>query len=242
MRLLSYNIHKGVGGSDRRYRLNRVLDVIRAEEPDVVCLQEVDFNVKRSNFDNQPDLLANGLRMNSVLYQLNVPHREGGYGNLILSRWPIRQQHHLCLRLRKRKPRGAQLVVIDTPQGALRLVNWHLGLAERERRWQTARLLGHALFTELSALPTLIAGDYNDWRNTLGKHRFAAHRFEQVTDPITKFRSFPAFLPLASLDKVYRRGPVRVDHAGLVRSRLARKASDHLPLCVDFRLGTNGCC
>ena len=236
MRLLSYNIHKGVGGSDRRYRLTRILDVVRAEEPDVVCLQEVDFNVKRSNFDNQPALLADGLRAGSVLYQLNVPHRDGGYGNLILSRWPIRQQHHLSLRLHRRKPRGAQLVVIDTPQGPLHLVNWHLGLAEKERRWQTTHLLEHPRFREHSHLPTLIAGDYNDWRNTLGRHRFAPHQFEQVTAPVKQFRSFPAFLPLASLDKVFRRGAVRIGNAGIVRSRLAGKASDHLPLVVDFHI------
>jgi endonuclease/exonuclease/phosphatase family metal-dependent hydrolase len=240
MRLLTYNIHKGVGGSDRRYRLQRILDVLRAEEPDLVCLQEVDFNVKRSNFDNQPALLADGLGAFSSLYQLNVPHRDGGYGNLILSRWPIAQQHHVSLRLLHRKPRGAQVVVIDTPQGRLRLVNWHLGLAEKERRWQVSHLLHHPLFAALDALPTLIVGDFNDWRNTLGKHRFAPHRFEQVTAPVQRYRSFPAFLPLASLDKVYRRGAVRVEQSVIVRHRLARKASDHLPLCVDFRLDGSG--
>ncbi len=236
MRLLSYNIHKGVGGSDRRYRLSRILDVIRAEEPDLVCLQEVDFNVKRSNFDNQPAMLADALRVESALFQLNVPHHQGGYGNLILSRWPIQHQHHVSLRFRRRKPRGAQLVVVETPQGALHLVNWHLGLAEKERRWQVGHLLGHEQFNHRGHLPTLIAGDYNDWRNTLGKYQFTAHHFEQVTAPIRLFRSFPAFLPLASLDKVYRRGPFQIDEAVLVRHRLSRKASDHLPLRIDFRI------
>ena len=51
MRILSYNIHKGIGGRDRRYRLERVLEVIAREEPDVVCLQEVDRHVRRSRFD-----------------------------------------------------------------------------------------------------------------------------------------------------------------------------------------------
>jgi endonuclease/exonuclease/phosphatase family metal-dependent hydrolase len=236
MRLLSYNIHKGVGGSDRRYRLARILNVIRAEEPDLVCLQEVDFNVKRSNFDNQPAILADCLGVHTALYQLNVPHRQGGYGNLILSRWPIRHHYHLSLRLRRRKPRGAQLAVVDTPHGPLHLVNWHLGLAEKERRWQVGHLLGDPHFATRGELPTLIAGDYNDWRNTLGKHRFFEHSFQQITAPIRQFRSFPAFLPLASLDKVYQRGPVRIEQAGVVRHKLARKASDHLPLVVDFRL------
>jgi endonuclease/exonuclease/phosphatase family metal-dependent hydrolase len=238
MRLLTYNIHKGVGGADRRYRLDRVIDVIRAEQPDLICLQEVDFNVKRSRFDNQPDILADKLRAHASSYQLNHPRRQGGYGNLILSRWPLSVRHHVSLRYRRRKNRGAQVVVVETPEGKLRLVNWHLGLAERERRWQVSHLLGHELFEQSHHLPTLIAGDYNDWRNTLGRHRFTAHGFEQVTDPIKHFRSFPAYFPLASLDKVYRRGPLRIDEANPVRTRQARRASDHLPLVIDFRLHT----
>ena len=62
------------------------------------------------------------------------------------------------------------------------------------------------------------------------------HGFEQVTAPTKHYRSFPAFFPLAALDKVYRKGPVHVDQAGTVRTKLARRASDHLPLVVDFRL------
>lgn len=238
MRLISYNIHKGVGGSDRRYRLDRIVDVLRGEEADLVCLQEVDFNVKRSRFDDQPAILADRLQVNAALYQLNVPHHDGGYGNLLLSRWPFRSQTNLSLRLGKRKPRGAQLVVVETPQGPLHLVNWHLGLAEKERRWQVNHLLHHTTFHESAHLPTLVVGDYNDWRNTLGRHRFALHRFDQVTAPTRRFRSFPALWPVVSLDKVYRRGAVRVDQASMGRSRVARRASDHLPLVVDFTLQT----
>jgi endonuclease/exonuclease/phosphatase family metal-dependent hydrolase len=236
MRLLTYNIHKGVGGSDRRYHLGRVIEVIRAEGPDLVCLQEVDWNVPRSDYHDQPALIAKRLNAADCLYQLNVPHRQGGYGNLLLSRWPFRRVHQVSLRFRRRKPRGAQLVVVDTPEGPLHLVNWHLGLSERERRWQVRHLLHHPVFLEADHLPTLIAGDFNDWRNTLGDHTFQAHSFRQATAPARRFRSFPAFLALAALDKVFYRGPLHLRHARIVRTRLARRASDHLPLVVDFHL------
>jgi endonuclease/exonuclease/phosphatase family metal-dependent hydrolase len=235
MRLLSYNIHKGIGGRDRRYRLERVMEVIAAEEPDLVCLQEVDHNLRRSLYHNQPLLLAERLGAAAHLYQLNVPYRDGGYGNLILSRWPLQSHHHVSLRHRGRKPRGAQLVVVATPKGPLHLVNWHLGLAERERRWQVAHLLGHRLFQESAHLPTVIAGDSNDWRDKLAEHAFAAQRFEQATAPSRQFRSFPAWLALAALDKVFYRD-VRLERARIVRTALARRASDHLPLVCDFDL------
>ena len=54
MRLLTYNIHKGIGGRDRRYQLQRVIDVLEAENPDIICLQEVDRHNQRSHFDDQP--------------------------------------------------------------------------------------------------------------------------------------------------------------------------------------------
>ena len=140
MKLMTYNIHKGIGG-DRRYRLERVAAVIAAEGPDLVCLQEVDRNARRSHHDDQPAMLADRLRAETWLYQLNAPHGDGGYGNLLLSRWPIRDGRTLSLHYRQRMPRRAQLAVVETPEGPLHVVHVHFGLSERERRWQAALLL-----------------------------------------------------------------------------------------------------
>lgn len=240
MRLLSYNIHKGIGGRDRRYRLERVIGVIEEENPDLVCLQEVDHNVRRSRFHDQPKLLAEHFHAADWLTQTNVKLKNGGYGNLLLSRWPLTARHQISLRLNTKKPRGAQIAVIDTPEGALHLVHWHLGLAEAERHWQVNHLLDHALFRESSALPTLIVGDTNDWRNTLAGGPFARHGFTQVTTPISRFRSFPAYFPMGSLDKTFYRGHLTIRAARVVRTALARCASDHLPLVVDFHLSEAG--
>jgi endonuclease/exonuclease/phosphatase family metal-dependent hydrolase len=236
MRLLSYNIHKGIGGSDRRYSLERILRVIEEAHPDLICLQEVDANVSRSNHDDQPRLIAEHFRARASVFQLNVRRKQGGYGNLLLSRWPLLSREQVSLRLNWRKPRGAVLAVIDTPGGPLQLVNWHLGLVEHERRWQVRHLLDHAAFQRSAHLPTVIVGDYNDWRDTLGRRVFHAHNFEQATAPLGKFRSFPAVLSLMSLDKFYHRGNLRVHQAEIMHTPLTRRASDHLPLVVDFHL------
>jgi endonuclease/exonuclease/phosphatase family metal-dependent hydrolase len=236
MRILSYNIHKGIGGRDRRYRFGRVLAVIEAANPDIVCLQEVDRNVRRSRFHDQPQLLVDYFGDRQPLYQMNVRLKEGGYGNLLLSRWPMASHHQISLRHEERKPRGAQLAVLKTPEGLLHVVHWHLGLVERERRWQVRHLLTHSLFRAVDNLPTIVIGDSNDWRNQLAESVLGPHGFHQVTAPISRFRTFPSYLAMGSLDKAFVRGEIWIRQARVVRTRLARIASDHLPLIVDFHL------
>ena len=239
MRLLSWNIHKGIGGRDRRYSLQRIIDCIDHERPDLVCLQEVDRLVGRSDFDDQPRLLGQSLNLQST-FQANVPVSNGTYGNLILSRWAVGSTHRISLKRGIRKSRGAQLIHVETPEGVLHLVNTHLGLDERERHWQIDFLLEHELFQSSSVIPTFIAGDFNDWRNTLAEQSLANHGFQQVTSPPSEYRSFPSWLPVGGLDKVFVRGEVSTERVKVVRTSLARVASDHLPIVVDFSLSKAG--
>jgi endonuclease/exonuclease/phosphatase family metal-dependent hydrolase len=174
------------------------------------------------------------------MYQLNVKRRTGGYGNLLISRWPMIARHQISLRQGRRKPRGAQLAVLDSPEGELHIVHFHLGLAERERQWQIRHVLGHHLFRESATRPTIIVGDFNDWRNSLAALALTRNGFQHATAPPSRFRSFPAYLPVASLDKAFVCGKVRLKRVHLVHSRLAREASDHLPLVVDFHIRPEG--
>ena len=240
MRLLSYNIHKGIGERDGRYDLDRVMRVIDDEKPDLICLQEVTSDARRTRRHDQPRLLASHLKAHSFNFQMNVRYRRGGYGNLVLSPWPFHAEHHVSLRQGRWKPRGAQVLVVNTPEGELQLANWHLGLREKERHWQVDQLLKHDLFQQSAHLPTLIVGDFNDWRNTLARGPFARHGFEHATCPASKFRTFPAFLSVLSLDKAFHRGAVSIGDVRIVRTSLARRASDHLPLVLDFHLTGHG--
>lgn len=234
MRLVTYNIHKGIGGSDRRYNLDRIIDVLTALEADFLCLQEVTLNLPRTSRHDQADILAERFQPMFAAFQQNVHWKIGGYGNLLLSRWPLNEHHRISLQFQQKKPRGAQLVVVDTPSGLLRLTNWHLGLSEIERHWQVKRLLSHPLFHSTAEHPSVMCGDFNDWRNTLGHSLLVPRGFAQATAPPGKFRSFPAALPVLSLDKVFHCPRIEVESAHLVKTRAARQASDHLPLLVNF--------
>jgi endonuclease/exonuclease/phosphatase family metal-dependent hydrolase len=239
MRLLSYNIHKGIGGHDRRYRLERVAQVIERENPDLILLQEVTCTAKRCGGDDQPKLLTKRFVCEHAMFQQNVHYTVGGYGNLLLSRWPIVEKHQLSLRFKNKKPRGAQVAVIETPEGLVKVVNVHLGLAEDERAWQLSHLFHHPAFRQTQDLPELIAGDFNDWRNRLVAGPAAEHGFAQITSPPSRFRSFPAYFPLGSLDKAFCRQGVGINEARIVSGQGARWASDHRPLVIDFHLKKN---
>lgn len=240
MRLLSYNIHKGIGGNDRRYRLERVLHVIEHENPDLILLQEVTCDAPRCRHDKQPDLLTARFAFEHAMYQTNVTYKVGGYGNLLLSRWPIVEKHQISLRLNNKKPRGAQIAVVETPEGLLKVVNLHLGLSEYERDWQMRHLLSHATFRQTLDLPELIVGDFNDWRNQLTFGAMLEHGFYHITHPPSRFRSFPAYFPLGSLDKAFCRQGVGILEARIVGGAHASRASDHRPLVIDFHLKKDG--
>jgi endonuclease/exonuclease/phosphatase family metal-dependent hydrolase len=241
VRLVSWNVHKCVGGLDRRYDPERIVAVLAAEAPDIVLLQEVAQNGRWYSHDRQVDLLGDALGLPHRSYFVNVRFgpRRGEYGNAILSRMPITSTENLDVTLERRKARSvlhAELR-IPTPGGGsrtLHLFNLHLGLGEAERREQLRRfLLSKNLHHIQARTPTLIAGDFNDVWGTLGKRILVPAGF---AGPMRPIRTFPAWAPVRALDSLYVRGDLEVLDLSRLRSKLSRMASDHLPLRATLRV------
>ncbi|MGI9428758.1 MAG: endonuclease/exonuclease/phosphatase family protein, partial [Bythopirellula sp.] len=108
-RVVTYNIHKGIGGVDRRYRLERIVETLQHFEADIVCLQEVDDGVPRSRREDQAKVLSESLAMPYLAYQRNVRLKQGCYGNAILSRFPLADITHVDLTVPLKKRRRALL-------------------------------------------------------------------------------------------------------------------------------------
>ncbi len=144
-RFATYNIHKGIGGVDRRYHPQRVIEAIRHCTPDVVFLQEVDDGVPRSRRDRQVDMLADALELSYRAFQPNVKLKQGRYGNAIISRFPLSDVHHVDLTIPPKKRHRALVahcrVRNEEHTRTLVLFNVHLGLAGFERNLQLRRLL-----------------------------------------------------------------------------------------------------
>lgn len=239
IRVVTWNIHKGIGGIDRRYRFERVVDVLRGLDPDFALLQEVADDLPRSKFHDQAEMLAAALRMPHFVFHPEHRFDIGGYGNAILSKAPLFDIHHVDLTIGNRKKRGVlharARVRFEKVSRTVVIHNMHLGLTGAERELQLVRFLNSEPFQRLHArTPLVVGGDLNDVWATLGPRFFVPQGFRPA-GPVQN--TFPSALPVRPLDGLFLRGdlhPHRVAHA--VRTPLTRVASDHLPLVVDLSL------
>jgi endonuclease/exonuclease/phosphatase family metal-dependent hydrolase len=236
IRVVTYNIHKGIGGVDRRYRPDRIVETLAHYNPDIVLLQEVDDGVPRSRRHRQVDLLGEGLGLAHRAYQPNVSLREGHYGNAILSRFPISDVHDLELTVPLKKRRRALAarcrLHAHGHSRSLAVFNFHLGLAGFERTIQLRRFLAWEVLRHMHHQTAVIAaGDFNDVWGTLGKRLLEPAGF---TPAAPLLRTYPAFLPLRALDRIYFRGGLKLLNCFAAHTQLARQASDHLPMVAEF--------
>ncbi len=239
LRVLSYNIHKCIGGIDRRYQPERVIATIAHYQPDVVMLQEVDAGAQRSSLHHQSEMLGEALGLPHRAWFPNVALRSGGhYGNALLSRFPFRDALNLDLSLPRRKARSVLHAVLrvrhEDQDHTVHVFNLHLGLRQDERRRQLVRFLDSHPFAHMHArTPVIVGGDFNDVYGTLGAQMLVPAGFRAM--PAAP-RTFPAFAPLRPLDAVFVRGDVQFRRAARGEIAMARRASDHLPLVVDLEL------
>ena len=245
-RLVSYNIHRAIG-MDRRFRPQRIADILRDHEPDIVLLQEVDEGAPRSRELNLARELAAAIDLPHFALGHNVSLRKGWYGNATLSRFPIVRERNIDITIGRRKRRGCQHTTIHLEKirghaHPLEIFNLHLGLSARERQRQAGLLARSAEMAQLEiGQACILGGDFNDWRSMLRAYFVEGLCFDCATDRVTRtgpraIKTYPAFSPRGGLDRVYVRGSLRVKGVYRCRHRQAKVASDHRPIIVDLEL------
>lgn len=245
VRVVTWNVHKCVGGFDRRYDPARTSAVLAALDADVVLLQEVSQGGHWYKHERQVDVLGDALGMSHRSYFVNVKFgpKRGEYGNAILSRFPIASTDNIDLTVAGKKARSAlhAELRVPLPSGGVRTLhafNLHLGLGERERREQLRMLLASPRLTHIHHnTPTIIAGDFNDVLGSLGKRLLVPAGFH---GPRRAPRTFPAWAPLRALDSLFVRGECELQSLTSARNKGSRTASDHVPLVADLLSQTHG--
>lgn len=219
MRLIfaTYNIH-GAIGRDGVFDPDRIAEVLREMNADVLALQEVDSRDHRGL--EVLACLAAEAGLTPIAGPTLLRHARD-YGNALLTRLKISDVRRVDLSYPGHEPRGALDVNLEADGIGLQVIATHLGLKPAERRSQIQQLLDR-----FSTKHCVLMGDLNEWFLWGRPLRWLQAIFGRTPAPPT----FPAAFPLFALDRIW----VRPSHA-LLRlevhcSAVARKASDHLPL------------
>lgn len=232
LRVVTYNIHRS-RGMDRRVRPERIAEVLAAIDADVIALQEV-IGPGHAGSGHAEGIGA-ALGMGWVM----APARElrgHQFGNVVLSRFPIRDHAQYDLTWKSSEPRNSQRVEIDVGPGRLQFYNVHLGTALLERRYQAARLATWVHDRRVVG-PKIVLGDFNEWARGLAAD-ILGERLQSVDlfPHVRRRRTYPGFFPLLHLDHIYYKGNVEIRDISLPRTRLAKMASDHLPLVAEIKI------
>ncbi len=238
VRIATYNVHK-CRGLDRRVRPQRIVEVLREVDADIIALQEVvSVADTPSREHDQARFIAEEL---GLKYSLGENRRvgEGAYGNLLLSRFPVWTTRNYDITWRGREARGC--LRADNDIGIAEPVHVfkvHLGTAFIERRYQGQQLVSDEILRSADLRgPRVVLGDFNEWTRGLAS-RLLESELESidVRHHIGRKRTYPWLMPMLHLDHIYFDPHLTVERLTLHTSPTARVASDHLPLVADFEL------
>lgn len=243
LKTLTYNIHKGFSANNQRFVLHEIKQAVRSTHADIVFLQEVHGEHSRhektfSNWpsDSQFEFIADSI-WHYHAYAKNAIYDSGHHGNAILSKFPIYEWANINVSMFRQASRSLLHGKIQPPGSRLpiHLICVHLGLFGFERRRQLKTLVKRIQSHIPQHEPLIIAGDFNDW--SLRAERFLHHELgiNEVfkSDRGRYARSFPAWLPMLKMDRIYSRG-LTLRSTQQLKGQHWRKLSDHTPLVAEF--------
>ncbi len=235
LRVLSYNIHHcNPPSKEGLIDVEAIVKAIRLQNPDLVALQEVDVNTKRSGNINQAALLADKLKM-KVYFAKAIAHDGGDYGVAILSKYPLTDTQTFMLPKNndaKAEQRVLAVATVTLPGGhKIKFASTHLDAQKADAN----RLLQVAEINRLTAkesLPLILAGDLNAAPPSEATRLFDQQFIRTCTDCAF---TIPVIDPRKTIDHIAFKKGVRfsiISHEVIAE----RYASDHLPVLAVLKL------
>lgn len=243
IRILSYNIHKGFNISNTDFILEQIRSAMREVNADVLFLQEVlgDHSHSRCSIPDWATAIQFEYLADTVwphfAYGKNAIYSEGHHGNAILSKFPIIDWSNQVISTNRFEQRGLLKARVLIPQleREIILANTHLDLTQSGRDQQAKMIISD--LKKDTETPFVLLGDFNDWNKKISK------RIESELSVTEAFKTlhgkypatFPSFLPMLSLDRVFL-NKMKVIQAITLKDGHWKKLSDHLPLYVEIEI------
>lgn len=238
LRVVTLNMHKGVSPLKLDSTVYRLRQQLRAQHADLIFIQELqqENHRRQHRFASWPKheithFLADGFYPDWH-YGKNAEYRHGHHGNAILSKFPLHKGINYDISEYRFERRGLLHSTIELE--GLKTVHCfcvHLALLQRGRERQLETILHHIERLSENS-PTIIAGDFNDWRNSIGAPMRAAGFFDVFESLYgAPARTFPSIKPVLPMDRIYVRG-LSIQKAKVLTEW--SKLSDHLALYAEL--------
>ncbi len=212
-RVMSYHLD---GASKLAAETELFAQVIRAQQPDLVLLQQFD-----------PALGATPLSRLADAVGLAAYGHDGEGDCAFLSRYPLTNLRNFPL------GHGCRCLKADLDHNdeRIHLFNLVLTCHPLQRKEQVRLLLSDQLLNQRS-LPcaTLIAGDFGIPLWGTGQVNLNT-QLKRSRRPLWR-ANYPAVAPIVGRDRIYFRGPIRARSGHVVRDTATRRVSTHLPLVL----------
>lgn len=245
LRVVTLNIHKGLSHFNRRMVIHDLRDGLRALDPDLVFLQEVQglnqrFAMRYAAHPDEPQHAFLAGKEWHYCYGQNAVYDHGHHGNAILSRFGFVSFENEDVSDHRYERRGLLHSVVAVPgwRRNLHCICVHLSLHEGGRSRQLEAISGRLEELASRDLPIIVAGDFNDWRHRassilerrLGMTEVSLARFGRAA------RTFPAMMPVLQLDRIYVRG-FKIVQSQVHRGKPWSRLSDHLAVSAELERG-----
>ncbi|MEM7014751.1 MAG: endonuclease/exonuclease/phosphatase family protein [Verrucomicrobiota bacterium] len=238
LRVLCYNIHWCLG-TDGKYDVDRIANVIKEAKPDLVAIQEIDVGVERSGRVHEAQRLAELTGM-AVRLGPTQAYQGGLFGNAVLTNLPITdvQIHPLPYTESTPElvtyPRGAIAVTVTTKSGKpLRFISTHFQHNVHEDRVAQAKAINDLFAGEDDDIPTILAGDMNAKPEEEPILQLLKKWTNAIEDPPAP--TAPSKNPRSRIDYIfYRPGAAfELKETKVIDEKVA---SDHLPVFAVLEL------
>jgi endonuclease/exonuclease/phosphatase family metal-dependent hydrolase len=224
-RVVTYNVKKG-------NPIEPIIEELRAQNADIILLQEIDDKTSRSGYVDQTQVLAKALSMNAF-YSPSYEEFEGKTGQAILSRFPLRDGQIVDL---ENSRNIAAAATIEVEGVSIRFFSVHLSsnmkkLGEMVPESLEARAREATRIAELARQAgdwVIVGGDFNTSPSTEPYNILSTF----LQDVGTKEATLPAAFPMFSFDHVMASKELE-GHKAFVGPL---GVSDHRMVIVDLKL------
>jgi endonuclease/exonuclease/phosphatase family metal-dependent hydrolase len=230
LRLLSYNIHAGIG-TDKKFDLERIAAVIKSTKPHVVALQEVDKETQRSRGIDIAKKLGELTGMKHI-FGASIPFGGGEYGNAILTTLEIKDTETIAIpEIVAVEQRSVLATNLAFKGSTIQILATHLCHREDRNRVAAAEFI--VTRQAPAHTTTFVIGDLNALPESKPLQILAGAGWQNPSkSPVL---TFPSAEPKRQIDYVLCRP---ADSKKIVATEIRvideKVASDHRPLLVVF--------